>query len=902
MSRAEREQLRALTDEVEAWARTARDVLEWRSRADDIVRVTARPLRRRAIRLRRNDHRTWTAIPLTAADHELLHELHDLMVRRAAIRRVPDGEVEAFASFVDGFERDAPLVRSLTSLARVFTGPKKKAAARAAADRLGAFYEAGRNSGLAKRLNDLNGPASRTNGTTPSLSHLFHEPSDLAAELSDLGQSPVVLQRASFRGLPRALAVIEEAIANETEFRDAAQEAGVEVRRQDAWRMVQTMPVDALRKATRERLLIGPLTDAGIDTVSDVMSQITRLAHLPGVGETTAKRMAAAAQTVWKTTFEETPVRIDIKTRRPETTELLNALRVWDLARKTRGAADDLNRAHELRSLGTSITGQIVNLAVFSCDGTPVSVLTDTITALQKRAADLEQSPAGQRGDGRADAWQDFLSRPADYFAMLAELGFVIEDERKAHGDLPAEVIEAIRNQTLLTDNLDASLRGYQSFGARFALVQNKVIIGDEMGLGKTVEALAVLAHLRSTGFHHFLVICPAAVVTNWMREIASKSKLRPYRLHGPYREWAASTWSRDGGVAVTTFDTLPWLKHHVPRVARAEVDCIVVDEAHYIKNPRAQRSRATSLLVHKAARAVLLTGTPLENRVEEFRTLIGYVRPDLRSGSSELAPKRFRREIAPAYLRRNQEDVLTELPELVEVEEWLPLSSTDVALYRDAVLAGNFMAMRQSAMLGGKSSEKLQRLVEIVEEAEDNGRRVIVYSHFREVLNTAAKALHGRVFGPLTGSVSADLRQRMVDDFSKAGHGAVLVAQIIAGGTGLNIQAASVIIICEPQLKPTIEAQAIARAYRMGQVQSVQVHRLLSEEGVDERITEILATKKQLFDEYARLSETKDSSPEAIDISEVELARQVVAAERERLFRRVEPASIPDGQPVANQ
>ena len=93
---------------------------------------------------------------------------------------------------------------------------------------------------------------------------------------------------------------------------------------------------------------------------------------------------------------------------------------------------------------------------------------------------------------------------------------------------------------------------------------------------------------------------------------------------------------------------------------------------------------------------AVLLSGTPLENRVEEFRTLVDYIRPDLVVDASDLRPRLFRQQVAPVYLRRNQEDVLTELPELVEVEEWLPLSRADALAYRDAVMAGNFQAMRQ--------------------------------------------------------------------------------------------------------------------------------------------------------------------------------------------------------------
>ena len=440
-----------------------------------------------------------------------------------------------------------------------------------------------------------------------------------------------------------------------------------------------------------------------------------------------------------------------------------------------------------------------------------------------------------------------------------------------------------MRRLELNTQHLSASLRGYQSFGARFALVQRKVILGDEMGLGKTVEALAVMAHLRAKGGHHMLVICPAAVVTNWMREVQSKSTLRVYRLHGGSRDGGLRGWLRGGGVAVTTFETLAWLEPRLPD--EQQVACVVVDEAHYIKNPSAARSERTARLIRRCDRALLLTGTPLENRLDEFRALVGYIRPDLVVDADELAPQRFRRQVAPAYLRRNQEDVLTELPDLVEVDEWLPMSSDDVRCYRDAVSAGNFMAMRQAAMVSGGSSEKLRRMVEIVEEAEDNGRRVIVFSHFRQILEEVAGTLPGRVFGPLTGSVPAAARQVMVDQFSAAGHGAVLVSQIVAGGVGLNIQAASVVVICEPQLKPTTEWQAIARARRMGQLEKVQVHRLLSEEGVDQRITEILARKRELFEEFARVSETAGSAPEAFDITEAQLAREVVAAERERLF-----------------
>jgi SNF2 family DNA or RNA helicase len=296
-----------------------------------------------------------------------------------------------------------------------------------------------------------------------------------------------------------------------------------------------------------------------------------------------------------------------------------------------------------------------------------------------------------------------------------------------------------------------------------------------------------------------------------------------------------------------------------------------------------------------RADRVIFLTGTPMENRVDEFRSLVGYLQPQVLpaiSGIDAVAgADAFRQAVAPVYLRRNQEDVLAELPELVRTEEWVEFTPTDLAHYREAVASGNFMAMRRAAYASKdvRTSAKLLRLMEIIGEAAENGRKVLVFSFFRDVLETVqeilAPTIYGaQLFGPLTGSLDPGKRQELVDKFA-AGEGfAVLLSQIQAGGVGLNVQAASVIVICEPQVKPTMETQAIARSHRMGQVRSVQVHRLLSSETVDERMLEILGTKSALFDEFARQSHIADASPEAVDVEDAALGKQVVALERERL------------------
>ena len=159
--------------------------------------------------------------------------------------------------------------------------------------------------------------------------------------------------------------------------------------------------------------------------------------------------------------------------------------------------------------------------------------------------------------------------------------------------------------------------------------------------------------------------------------------------------------------------------------------------------------------------------------------------------------------------------------------------------------------------------SSKAQRLLELVEEAESEGRKVIVFSFFLDTVRKVTGLLGERCMSPITGSVSPPRRQEIVDEFESAPAGAVLPAQIQSGGTGLNIQSASVVVICEPQFKPSIENQAISRAYRMGQTRNVLVYRLLCEGTVDERITALLEDKQAVFDAFADKSVAAGAEPE---------------------------------------
>ncbi|MFE6590119.1 DEAD/DEAH box helicase [Streptomyces sp. NPDC057781] len=668
---------------------------------------------------------------------------------------------------------------------------------------------------------------------------------------------------------------------------------------------LDAIPVARLKEVTEGRLRLGEVERGGLASVRQVLDAGSyRLRQIPGVGQRTADQVIAAARQVSDAVRETIAVHIDVDRPEPRTTLLVMALRVLveagpDARRAVDAAAALSERLSPLLAEARPAAGRLRMLLVGQAKRTRALEAVAEVRRLTEEAAQggvpglLAQASVDLlRGTStEAAAWVDFELRSAEYYSLLAEISGRRPDAAAAEGFLPDEVAERVRDQMLDDTHRRVSLRGYQAFGARFALAQRKVLLGDEMGLGKTIQAIAALAHLAAEGQSHFMVVCPAGVLINWTREIEARSKLRVMPLHGPDRREAFADWKDRGGVGVTTFDAL----RGFPAPGGGELGMLVVDEAHYVKNPKTRRSQAVTEWSGRCERVLFMTGTPMENRVAEFRSLVWILQPHLAEAVGDregvAGSKAFRKSVAPVYLRRNQQDVLTELPALQQTDEWEELSASDEDAYREAVHAGNFMAMRRAAYARPEKSAKLNRLREIVAEAAENGLKVVVFSNFRDVLGAVKDTLDatrseggGQVFGPLSGSVPPARRQRLVDEFAAVPGHAVLVAQIEAAGVGLNMQAASVVIICEPQIKPTIEHQAVARAHRMGQVRSVQVHRLLATRGVDERMVEMLKNKTRLFDAYARRSAVAESTPDAVDVSDTAMARQIVEEEQARL------------------
>lgn len=613
---------------------------------------------------------------------------------------------------------------------------------------------------------------------------------------------------------------------------------------------------------------LSKLRNAGFHNIYSILqSDIAELENINGISRETAEKIMERACVIRREVMRSNPVKFEYDRRTRESSTIVNRI---GMLHHCKGIFDE---AFSIYSKYDEILTEELNKVIYMKSNlkwifTSHDVKEECLNAYEnlehflslgvadralKLAAMLEELDSTYTTD---ISWRKFLENTAPFYSTLekvipqeAGMSGVYGDKRYASDELVA----AVESFPLDTSLMRSELRSYQEFGAKFILNQKKVLLGDEMGLGKTVQAIAAMAHLRAEGRQRFLVVCPVSVLINWEREIGNHSALKVMDIYGFDREEEYGEWMRNGGVGVTTYETLSRVDFRTP-----ELDMLVVDEAHYIKNPEANRTKAFISLMTNADNILLMTGTPLENKVDEMKRLIGYLRPEIADKVSEITSivnaGKFREDIAPVYLRRTREEVLRELPEKLEKEEWCAMGMAERDAYVQSLKSGNYMKVRQVSwnVEDLNDSGKAKRLLEITKMAQQENRKIVVFSYFTDTLKKVSALLGEQCKGIIDGSVPASERQLMIDEFTNAGAGSVLVCQIVAGGVGLNIQSASVVIICEPQWKPSTENQAISRVYRMGQSQSVSVHRLLTADSVDEELLQVLKKKTEIFNEFA--------------------------------------------------
>ena len=624
---------------------------------------------------------------------------------------------------------------------------------------------------------------------------------------------------------------------------------------------------------------VGPLQSAGFRTVADLSGRsFGSLLNYRGVGDVTAEAAIRAFGLFQESARAHVRLLPDPDNRRPSDGRLLVALAkyetlVREVSTRTEEAqgryAETGERLQALRAK-TRVRDYLFSLGSQADLARSTSQLGVEFRWVSTEARNL--SDYGERLTmDLAETWRRYAGNAATFIALLESVlpAKVVAKGALAgpdmRGGLPAEIADAVEATQVDLRLLTANLRRYQQFGVQYIICQKRVLLGDDMGLGKTIQVLAAMCHLAAQGKKHFFVVAPNSVLINWEREVKKHTKLNPIVVHGFDRDDELEQWQREGGVAITTYTTLGRLVDKI-----TAIDLLAVDEAHSVKNPEAQRTQSVVRLSGLTEFLVFMSGTALENRLSELQFLVTTVQPKVDAEVASLlkqvrpAPAEVRMKLAPVYLRRTQADVLTELPDLTETDEVIPLEPADVAAYR--VSPDNLMHKRLAATIGagGQQSAKFDRLRELLEGYKEDGRKIAVFSFFRQVLDDVSAVVGG--CPQIHGSISAEERQLVLDRFAaKEGFG-VLALQIEAGGVGINLQCAQVVILMEPQFKPSTERQAIARVRRMGQTRKVNAHRLIAKGTVDEALVLLIERKKQVFEDYAQHSSVKDASGMAID------------------------------------
>jgi superfamily II DNA or RNA helicase len=490
------------------------------------------------------------------------------------------------------------------------------------------------------------------------------------------------------------------------------------------------------------------------------------------------------------------------------------------------------------------------------------------VESLQKLSAGLDQARrvATEPDSAIADEWD--ASSPS----LLAQLEQLLSSKGSAEERsilrrglatrFSPDLLGQIQSIVLNTARLALQLRPYQEFGAKFALAARRGLLGDDMGLGKTIQALAAIAHATEADRErHHVVVCPASLIDTWLQEIQrALTGISGWRFHGTDRDTAFAEWGMTGGILVTSFRQA---EHLVTR-NHPSIGFAVIDEAHQVKNPAAQRTKIVRSLLGQANRVLLMGGTLLENRTAELIAIAELADPTqgarLRSqfGDGRDAHRNasaFRDALGDLYLRRNQDEVLTELPGIISTDLLIDVGEGEHLACKQALADRNLPGARLALSSGdGEGSAKMTRLAEIISECQDGQKKVLIFTQFRKVL-ALCLTIAGEDALALHGDVRLEKRPEVERKFRESKGFAVLVIQIDTGGEGLNLQAASVVILMEPQLKPSTEQQAIARAHRMGQTRPVVVYRLVAANSLDERIVQLSGFKAELFDQLARRS-----------------------------------------------
>jgi len=541
-----------------------------------------------------------------------------------------------------------------------------------------------------------------------------------------------------------------------------------------------------------------------------------------------------------------------------------------------------------------------------------------------ERLAEAQRALAGEGGS------QGLATRRVHRLtaARLAEAQDILEEIVPAFR--PPETwrsrSEALRNLSglapvSLAEPLGSALRPYQKIGVAWLahLYRNQLggILADEMGLGKTLQALGLIGSIVAgrpagpTGSRVCLVVCPASLLENWRREAARFAPhLRTAIHHGSKRAGVAEHFS-EHDLVITSYGTLVRDREFLSEI---EFACIVGDEAQHAKNRRSQNAQALRSL--RSQGRCLLTGTPLENSLEDLRSLFEFLMPGflkplppgLRGDERTWYDDRLRAQTGPYILRRTKVAVAPELPAKIEQVVWCELSDTQASLYRSVqeqteralqeleTSGASEQAIRMATLTqllrlrqvccdprllkkpadaeavseeNPADSAKLEAFRELLSEALDDGHRLLVFSQFTSLLALLKTELETQnvAFAYLDGSMTPRARQAEVDRFQSSPEIPVFLLSLKAGGTGLNLTGADTVVHFDPWWNPAAEAQATDRAHRIGQRKVVTSYKLICPGTVEEKVLALQEEKRALL---ADVFEASDAAAAKLSLSDL--------------------------------
>ncbi|MEE9616854.1 MAG: DEAD/DEAH box helicase [Anaerolineae bacterium] len=569
----------------------------------------------------------------------------------------------------------------------------------------------------------------------------------------------------------------------------------------------------------------------------------------------------------------------------------------------------------------------------FDAEGVLQGKVTQSLPAL---LSELNRSPARDRKQIHVDqAVHDYLKNQRDVEAVQQQRRWFLDQVEQGNRSLNV---------------LSTPLYGYQEEGVLHLTFGQRMLLADDMGLGKTVQAIAAAALLKQLrDIQHVLIVCPASLKHQWAREIRRFTSLsvqviegNPIQRRSLYRD-------------LQFFNTINYelVRFDEEEIARREFDLVILDEAQRIKNWRTKTADKVKRL--RSPYAFVLTGTPLENRLDELYSVFQFIDPTIlgplwrfnqRYYDTERRPSgsykvlgyknldELRHRIAPYVLRRVREEVLLDLPERIDSNFFVEMTDPQWAAYAEyeqrvaqlmararrrpltpkehKILLGSLVKMRlicNALALHDpeikpqdreKTAPKLRELREILgEEVASNGRKAIIFSQWTRMLDLTEPALERLKLGwvKLTGDVPSKKRGALIEQFFEDPQCKVFLSTD-AGGVGLNLQAASMVVNLDLPWNPAVLAQRIARAHRHGQAHTVNVVNLIAKGTIEERMLDTLAAKRAVFDAAFNEDSTvtdlsfKDAGQGVLQRLEVLLgAREAIRPELV-----LEPTAVPPG------